>query len=70
MATWPTTAHELIGLQHTLGELTPDRWQPPATLSRIGACFVCFEPVHGAGATGDKASPAAPSPLAAACWPG
>jgi hypothetical protein len=47
MATWPTTAHELIGLQHALGELTPQRWQPPATLSRIGACFVCFEPVPG-----------------------
>jgi deoxyribonuclease V len=53
MATWPATAHELIGLQQALGELTPERWQPPATLSRIGACFVCFEPVHGAGAAGD-----------------
>jgi len=54
MATWPATAHELTGLQHALGELTPERWQPPATLSRIGACFVCFEPVHGAGAAGDR----------------
>jgi deoxyribonuclease V len=54
MATWPTTAHELIRLQHALGEMTPERWQPPATLSRIGACFVCFEPVHGAGAAGDR----------------
>jgi deoxyribonuclease V len=54
MATWPATTHELIGLQHALGELTPDRWQPPATLSRIGACFVCFERVPGAGAAGDR----------------
>jgi deoxyribonuclease V len=54
MATWPATAHELIRLQHSLGEMTPERWQPPATLSRIGACFVCFEPAHGAGATGDR----------------
>jgi deoxyribonuclease V len=54
MATWPATTHELIGLQQVLGEMTPEPWQPPATLSRIGACFVCFEPVHGAGATGDR----------------
>jgi deoxyribonuclease V len=54
MATWPATADELIRLQHALGELTPDRWQPPETLSRIGACFVCFEPAHGAGAAGDR----------------
>jgi deoxyribonuclease V len=54
MATWPATAHELIGLQQALGELTPERWQPPTTLTRIGACFVCFEPVQGAGAAGDR----------------
>jgi deoxyribonuclease V len=54
MATWPATAHELIRLQHALGEMTPEPWQPPATLRRIGACFVCFKPVHGAGATGDQ----------------
>jgi deoxyribonuclease V len=54
MATWPVTAHELIRLQQALGEMTPERWQPPTTLSRIGACFVCFEPVQGAGATGDR----------------
>jgi deoxyribonuclease V len=54
MATWPATTHELIGLQHALGELTPEPWQPPATLSRIGACFVCFERVQGAGAAGDR----------------
>ena len=53
MATWPATADELIQLQHALGELTPARWQLPATLARIGACFVCFEQVQGAGATGD-----------------
>jgi deoxyribonuclease V len=53
MATWPATAHELIQLQQALGEMTPERWQPPTTLPRIGACFVCFEPVQGAGATGD-----------------
>jgi hypothetical protein len=29
----------------------PGRWQPPTTLLRIGACFVCFERVEGAGAT-------------------
>jgi deoxyribonuclease V len=54
MATWPTTAHELTRLQQALGEMTPERWQPPTTLRRIGACFVCFEPVQGAGATGDR----------------
>jgi deoxyribonuclease V len=53
MATWPATADELIQLQQALGELVPEHWQPPATLSRIGACFVCFERVQGAGATGD-----------------
>jgi deoxyribonuclease V len=53
MATWPATADELIQLQHALGELTSERWQPPATLVRIGACFVCFERVHRADAAGD-----------------
>lgn len=52
--TWPATAHELIRLQQALGEMTPDRWQPPATLRRIGACFVCFERVQGAGGAGDR----------------
>jgi hypothetical protein len=54
MATWPATADELTRLQQALGELTPERWQPPTTLRRIGACFVCFEPVQGAGAAGDR----------------
>jgi deoxyribonuclease V len=54
MATWPATAHELIRLQHALGEMTPERWQPPTTVLRIGACFVCFEPVQGASAAGDR----------------
>jgi deoxyribonuclease V len=54
MATWPATVHELTRLQHALGELTPEPWQPPPTLVRIGACFVCFEPLHGAGAAGDR----------------
>jgi deoxyribonuclease V len=54
MATWPATADELTQLQHALGELTPEPWQPPTTVLRIGACFVCFEPVHGAGAAGDR----------------
>jgi deoxyribonuclease V len=54
MATWPATAHELTQLQQALGELTPERWQLPTTLSGIGACFVCFERVQGAGATGDR----------------
>jgi deoxyribonuclease V len=53
MATWPATAHELIQLQQALGEMTPERWQPPMTLERIGACFICFEQVRGAGAAGD-----------------
>jgi deoxyribonuclease V len=53
MTTWPAAAHELIQLQQALGELTPERWQPPTTLGRIGACFVCFERVQGAGAPGD-----------------
>jgi deoxyribonuclease V len=34
--------------------MTPERWQPPTTLTRIGACFVCFEPAQGAGAAGDR----------------
>ena len=54
MATWPATADELIGLQQALGGMTPERWQPPTTLERIGACFVCFERVQGAGAAGDR----------------
>ena len=54
MATWPATADELTQLQQALGELTPGRWQPPATVLRIGACFVCFERVHGVGAAGDR----------------
>jgi deoxyribonuclease V len=54
MATWPATADELTQLQQALGELTPEHWQPPATVLRIGACFVCFERVHGVGAAGDR----------------
>ena len=54
MATWPATADELTQLQQTLAEMTPGRWQPPTTVLRIGACFVCFERVHGAGAGGDR----------------
>jgi deoxyribonuclease V len=53
MATWPATAHELTRLQQVLGEMTPERWQPPMILERIGACFICFERVRGAGAAGD-----------------
>jgi deoxyribonuclease V len=53
MMTWPTTVDELIQLQQALGEMTPERWQPPTTLVRIGGCFVCFERVQGAGAAGD-----------------
>jgi deoxyribonuclease V len=54
MATWPTTAEELTQLQHALGGLTPEPWQPPTTVLRIGACFVCFERVQGPGAAGDR----------------
>jgi len=54
MVTWPATAHELTQLQQALGEMTPGRWQPPTTLRRVGACFVCFERVQGAGAAGDR----------------
>jgi deoxyribonuclease V len=54
MATWPTTAHDLTRLQQALGEMSPERWQPPTTLGRIGACFVCFEPVQGPGVAGDR----------------
>jgi len=53
MMTWPATVDELIQLQQALGEITPDPWQPPTTLRRIGACFVCFKRVQGAGAAGD-----------------
>ena len=54
MTTWPATADELLQLQQALGELTPERWQPPTTPPRIGACFVCFERVQGAGGAGDR----------------
>jgi hypothetical protein len=37
MATWPATAHELTQRQQALGELTPEHWQPPTTVMRIGA---------------------------------
>jgi deoxyribonuclease V len=53
MSTWPATADELIQRQQTLGESTPEPWQRPTTLVRIGGCFVCFERVHGVGAAGD-----------------
>ena len=53
MAIWPTTVDELIELQQALGNMTPGRWQPPTTLQRIGACFVCFERTQAAGAAGD-----------------
>jgi deoxyribonuclease V len=59
MATWPATADELTQLQQALGELTPEPWQPPIAALRIGACFVCFEPVQGVGATGDRGFAAA-----------
>jgi deoxyribonuclease V len=52
--TWPATAHELVRLQQALGQMTPARWQPPATLGRIGACFICFERVHRAGSARDQ----------------
>jgi deoxyribonuclease V len=54
MATWPATADELSRLQQALGEMTPARWQPPTIPRRIGACFVCFERVQGAGTAGDR----------------
>ena len=54
METWPATVQELTQLQHALGEMTSERWQPPATVMRIGACFVCFGRMHGAGAAGDR----------------
>jgi deoxyribonuclease V len=54
MATWPATAEELTQLQHAVGELTPEPWQPPTTGLRIGACFVCFERVQGPAAAGDR----------------
>jgi deoxyribonuclease V len=50
---WPATVHELTQLQQALGELTPPGWQPPMAVVRIGACFVCFQRVQGAGAGGD-----------------
>jgi deoxyribonuclease V len=53
MTAWPATADALTELQHALGELIPEHWQPPMTSLRIGACFVCFERVQGAGAAGD-----------------
>jgi hypothetical protein len=57
MATWPATADELIQLQRALGDLTPERWQPPMTLRRVGACFVCFERVQGLAPPVTRASP-------------
>jgi deoxyribonuclease V len=54
MATWPTTTDEPIRLQQALGEMTPERWQPPTTLPRIGGCFVCFKRAHGTGTAGDR----------------
>jgi deoxyribonuclease V len=67
MATWSATVHELTQLQHALAEMTPERWQPPANVLRIGACFVCFEPsrelvpqvTEGSPGSGDPSPPAA-----------
>jgi hypothetical protein len=60
MATWPATADELTQLQQALGELTPDHWQPPTTVLRIGACFVCFERVHGSTGPGPPVTKGSP----------
>jgi deoxyribonuclease V len=54
MATWPATAGELTRLQRALGQMTPERWRPPGTLERVGACFVCFERTQGPGSAGDQ----------------
>jgi hypothetical protein len=70
MATWPATVDDLTRLQQALGELDPERWRPPATLSRIGACFVCFEWVQGAGAAGDRGFAGAAVTTAVSCWSG
>jgi deoxyribonuclease V len=53
MGTWPANAEELIQLQQALGDMTPERWEPPTALVRIGACFVCFDWVRGPGGAGD-----------------
>ena len=65
-----TNSDELILLQQALGELTPERWQPPATLVRIGGCFVCFKRSRGSVPPVTQGSPGPPSPTDVACWPG
>ena len=69
MATWPATADELTQLQQALGDMTPGRWQPPTTVLRIGACFVCFERARPVPPV-TEGSPGPRSRTVAACWPG
>jgi deoxyribonuclease V len=40
--TWPNSAAALIETQWALGQATPDRWSPPTSDVRVGACFACF----------------------------
>jgi len=52
---WPSTVEELIAVQEQLARLVPPRWQVPADLGPVAACFVCFaRGRNGPGAAGDR----------------
>jgi deoxyribonuclease V len=59
VAAWPSSAKELIATQRALGAASPAPWHP-ASRSRVGGCFVCFQRgPSGPGRAGDRAWAAA-----------
>lgn len=48
MSRWPHSAADLVEVQRALGQAAPTRWQHPAGLLRVGACYVCVDQ-HPAG---------------------
>lgn len=60
MTSWPSTAEELVDVQHALAEAAPVPWHPPAGHLLAAGCFVCFpKGVVGHGSAADPAWAAA-----------
>jgi deoxyribonuclease V len=60
VATWPTSAEELIEVQRTLAVATPEEWNLGGRGTIVGACFVCFgRGISGRGRRGEPAWAAA-----------
>jgi deoxyribonuclease V len=59
MPAWPTSAEELVEIQHALAHERPEPFRPGPNLA-VGGCFVCFpRGKRGAGNAGDLAWAAA-----------